>query len=119
MIRKKLRNKIFKLIESSVADYCKLNEMNYSKNDISFYIRENNELVSTIIVDYEKDHVDVMLISTVYQNLSMSKTTKLKTIYKSDKIAECLQRAGSSLWFFNFTIFLVSVQSTRNISFIK
>lgn len=112
MIRKKLRNKkIFKLIESSVADYCKLNKMDYSINDISIYIREDNELISTIIVDYEKDHVDVMLISTVYRNLSMSKTTKLKSIYKSDQVAESVKKAGSSLWFFNDSMLVMSYTS--------
>ena len=41
----------------------------------------------------------------------MSKTTKLKTIYKSDKISECLQNAGSSLWFFNDTMLVMSYTS--------
>jgi hypothetical protein len=71
-------------------------------------VQHENEDLFYIYPEFNKNDYEINIVCMVYSNLPISKTSKLKEIYKEDEITEYLKDAESSLWFLDDTRLVMS-----------
>jgi len=110
MLTNKQRNrKIFHLLESAIHDFCKVLECSYTSNKEAIMVAHENEDLFYVYPEFNEADYDINIVCMVYSDLSISKRTKLKEIYKSDEVAEFIDEARSSLWFLDDTRLVISI----------
>jgi hypothetical protein len=109
MLNTQKRNrKIFHHIESAIHDFCIVLECSYISNKEAIMVQHENEDLFYIYPEFNKNDYEINIVCMVYSNLPISKTSKLKEIYKEDEITEYLKDAESSLWFLDDTRLVMS-----------
>ena len=107
---------IFHLIESAIHDFCKVLGCNYSSNKEAIFVSHENEELFFVFPEFNKGNFTINISCFVYTDLTLSKTTKLNTVYKADEIAEYIYEADSSLWFIDDTRLVMSYVSSSQYS---
>lgn len=93
--------KIFHLIESTIRDFCKILGTSYASNKEAILVEYENEHLFYVHPEFNKNNFTITINCLVYTNLPISKTSKLKSIYKSEEIADYIKDADIDLWFLN------------------
>lgn len=100
MLTTKQRNrKIFHMIKSAIHDFCKVLECSYTSNSEAIMVEYEGEDLFYVYPEFNEGDYDINIVCTVFSELTISKTTKLKEVYRSDEIAEYLDEVKASLWF--------------------
>lgn len=109
MLDTKQRNKkIFHILESTIHDFCKVLGCSYFIKEKAIMVQHDNEDVFYIYPEFNERDYDINIVCMIFQNLTISKTAKLKEVYNSDEIAEFVNEAGASLWFLDDTRLVMS-----------
>jgi len=117
MLNTKQRNrKIFHLMEAAIHDFCKVLECSYTSNKEAIMVEYENEDLFYVYPEFNKDSYEININCMVYSDLAISKTTKLKEVYRSEEIAEFIDEARSSLWFLDDTRLVISSIEKSNYS---
>ena len=106
---KQRNRKIFHMIKSAIQDFCKVLECSYTSNKEAIMVEHENEDLFYVYPEFNEGDYDINIVCTVFSELTISKTTKLKEVYRSEEIAEYLDEAKSSLWFLDDTRLVMSI----------
>jgi hypothetical protein len=71
-------------------------------------VQHENEDLFSVYAEFNKSDYEINIICMVYSDLPISKTAKLKEVYKSDEVAEFIDEASTSLWFLDDTRLVIS-----------
>lgn len=108
--------KISHLIESAVQDFCRLMECSYYDDKEGIMVQFKKEDLLFVFPDFHKDYFTINIYGLVYTDLTLSKSNKLKAVYKADEVAEYINAAGTTLWFLTDTVLTMSFVSTSQYS---
>ena len=110
MLDTKQRNrKIFHTIKSAIHDFCKVLECSYTSNTEAIMVQHEEQDLFYVYPEFNEGDYDINIVCTVFSDLTISKTTKLKEVYRSDEIAEFIYEDKSSLWFLDDTRLVMSI----------
>jgi hypothetical protein len=108
--------KILHLIESAIHDFCKILECSDTSNKEALMVEHNGEDLLYVYPEFNKNDYNINIVCMVYSDLPISKTTKLKEVYRSEEITEYIAEAKSSLWFFDDSRLVMSYASSSRYS---
>ena len=117
MLNTNQRNrKIFHMIKSAIHDFCKVLECRYTSNKKAIMVEHEGEDLFYVYLEFNEGDYDINIVCTVFSELTISKTTKLKEVYRSEEIAEYLDEAKASLWFLDDSRLVMSYVSSSQYS---
>ena len=109
MLDIKQRNrKIFHLIEIAIHDFCKVLGTSYYTKEGAIMVQHENEDLFYLYLEFHQHSYKININCLVFQDLTMSKTAKLKEVYRLDGVADYLSEAEASLWFLDDTRLVLS-----------
>jgi len=106
---KQRNRKIFLLIESTINDFCKVLGCSYYTEEEAIMVQLEGFDLFYVYTEFNKTNYIINIVCMVYQDLTISKTAKLKEVYNSEEIAKFVNEAGASLWFLDDTRLVMSV----------
>ena len=109
MLNSKQRNrKISHLIESAIHDFCKVLGCSYYTRDEAIMVQNDDDDLFFVFPEFNNDNYKININCMVFSDLTLSRTTKLKEVYRSDVVADYLAEAKASLWFLDDTRMVMS-----------
>lgn len=92
--------KITNLIESVIRDHCRIYDTTLETTDDGIIVHYNDEPLYYLGLEFNKNEFNILFNGFVFSNLQLSKTIKLREIYKDDDITKFLTESELELLFY-------------------